>query len=714
MAEQQPSNHLTIFAFALSAVLALVLGIVMFKKSQTPAPVLVSATPTPVVSATPTPVVLPAGTPEVTPKPPERATPSSTPTPAVGGHTIQGKVLTADGNPAPPGTEIFVSARRPSAEPPELDIVTLEEPEFEVSLDEDVEVVDIGICDQGVPSSLVQAVFLKGVTEPIDLEIRTPGTITLRGRVSSPKGEPLAGIPISAKRMPMGFGTGEDPPATTEVIAVTDTLGKFDGKVVAAPRIALSIARDTRSEAYLIPAPLTLEFSRYTDETRAELNFVLESGAEVSGRVLDRQADPIRGADVRLSGPTTAETRTNADGRYRIVGLRRGAYLMEVSAPGYATRRYAELRIPVADQDAVLDRLATVSGHVVSADASTPVLAPSIVAGSGMSTHITTGADSSTFELIDLPPGPVEVAALVRDGSVTMTGRNRLVLTPGDDRLEETIQVAPLTDATVRLVGTGRHPVAELEASITNTSERPFGAIPARLSIADWPTPEIAMSESGLVRVTQLEAGEEYLLAVRDRASRKVLAGVTLRPPLSAAVVAPLGGTGALRGMVRNEIGTACTNTKIELISNLTAFGSEVTTPESRWTTTNFDGRFEFTGLPAGRAKVWIEGNDDSARFVTIMAGETLDISMSCLERPSTRIEPIFAAGKEATSTEQFLIISRPAANTPETMLEVLGQGFDVPLAPGEYSLVRTSTMERKDFRVQSNMTGPIKVDFTK
>jgi hypothetical protein len=561
---------------------------------------------------------------------------------------------------------------------------------------------------------MCRPVFLKGVTEPVQLELRAPGTITLRGRVSSPKGEPLVGIPISATRIPSGFGTGDDPPTTTEIIAVTDALGKFDGKVIAAPRIALSIAKDTRSEAFLIPAPLTLEFSRYADETRAELNFVLEIGADISGRVLDRQADPIRDALVKVSGPSNAEAETNTDGRYRIVGLRRGTYLMEVFAPGYATRRYAELRVPAADQDAVLDRLATVSGHVVSADAATPILAAAMVAGSGMPTHITTDEDASTFELIDLPPGPVEVAALVRDGNVTMTGRLRLVLTPGDDRLEETVTLAPLADATVRLVGTGRHPVAELEASITNTSERPFGAIPARLSIADWPMPEVAMSETGLVRVTQLEAGEEYLLAVRDRASRKVLAGVTLRPPLSAAVVAPLGGTGALRGMVRNEMGTACTNTRIELVSNLTAFGSEVTTPESRSTTTNFDGRFEFTGLPAGRAKLWIEGNDNSARFITITAGETLDVSMDCLERPSLRIETIFAAGEEAAATEQFLIISRPAANTPETMLEVIGATFDVPLAPGEYSLVRTSTMERKDFRVQSNMTGPIKVDFSK
>lgn len=714
MPEQQPSNHLTVFAFALSAVLAIMLGVVMFRKSQTPAPVLVGSPPTPVATATPTPVVLPAGTPEITPKPPEHSTPTASPTPAKGAYIIKGKVLTSAGKPAPEGTEIFISARRPNNDPPELDIVTLEEPEFEVELDADVEVVDIGICDQGVPSSLVVPVFLKGITEPINLEFRTPGTIVLRGRVSNPAGEPLAGIPISATRIPTGFGSGDDPSPSTKQIAVTDALGIYNGEVLAAPRVALSIAKDTRTEAYLIPAPLTLEFSNYSDVTRAELNFVLEIGAEISGRVLDREAEPIRGASVRVTGPINAETRVNADGRYRIVGLRRGTYLMEAMAPGYATRRYAELRVPAPDQDAVLDRLAAVSGHVVSADGAAPIVHAAMIAGSGMSTHITTAEDSATFELIDLPPGPVEIAALVRDGSLTMTGRRRIVLTPGDDRLEETLTVTPLADATVRLVGTGRHPVSELEAAVTNVSERPFGAIPARLSIADWPMPEVAMSDTGLVRVTQLEVGEEYLLTVRDRASRKVLAGVTLRPPLTAAVVAPLGGTGAVRGMVKNEMGTACSGTRIELISNLATYGTDISTPESRSTTTNFDGRFEFTGLPAGRAKVWIEGNDDSARFVTITAGGTVDVSMECLERPKLRIEAKLADGEVPKSTEQFLIISRPAANTPDTMLEVIGAAFDVPLAPGEYSLVRTSTMERRDFRVQSNMTGPIVVDFGK
>lgn len=69
----------------------------------------------------------------------------------------------------------------------------------------------------------------------------------------------------------------------------------------------------------------------------------------LEGRVLDAAGNPLGGALVRLELPGRGGTELHADrkGRWAILGLTGGEWVVEISAPGYVTRRVA---LPVAEQ----------------------------------------------------------------------------------------------------------------------------------------------------------------------------------------------------------------------------------------------------------------------------------------------------------------------------------------------------------------------------
>jgi hypothetical protein len=77
----------------------------------------------------------------------------------------------------------------------------------------------------------------------------------------------------------------------------------------------------------------------------------------ITGRVLDQNGAVIRGAEVQATLSTTRFTRrttSNAEGRYRLIQLEPGAYLIRVSSPGFATQ--------------AIENVATVSGQNLQFD----------------------------------------------------------------------------------------------------------------------------------------------------------------------------------------------------------------------------------------------------------------------------------------------------------------------------------------------------------
>ena len=173
------------------------------------------------------------------------------------------------------------------------------------------------------------------------------------------------------------------------------------------------------------------EFSLYVAELRSvggELSHAL-SGTDtlfarppftLAGSVLDSTSGaPVAGAELQITG-TTLAGRSDAKGRFSIVGMLPGEYTIDVRAPSYASVNAAvrwpllfiddqspvTIRIPSATEIASA-RSATFTGRVVADTTNLPIAGANVyLSGTGLTVFTN---DSGAFRLSDVPPGAHEV-----------------------------------------------------------------------------------------------------------------------------------------------------------------------------------------------------------------------------------------------------------------------------------------------------------------
>ncbi len=152
---------------------------------------------------------------------------------------------------------------------------------------------------------------------------------------------------------------------------------------------------------------------------------VLETGLQISGRVLDRARQPVAGAQVttymRLAGgDRPPESRTEADGTFVVGGLKPGTYEVFVRAPGYGPGR-ARPQAGGEPVEIVLQAAGSVTGSVVD-EGGRPVdafrvsvtpVSSEMDEGPGFPASDTVGGGDGRFTLADVAPGTytLEVAA---------------------------------------------------------------------------------------------------------------------------------------------------------------------------------------------------------------------------------------------------------------------------------------------------------------
>ncbi len=169
-----------------------------------------------------------------------------------------------------------------------------------------------------------------------NLEIHLEAGGTVSGTVSSSTGTPLEGAVVEAFAETTGFGDS----ASGRRTAASDTAGRF--RISGLP-----------PGSWLFSASHK-EFPRKTARQRIgngdhSLDFILDSGSEITGRVTDGSGTPIPGAQVVLSpaggrpqGPDLlppvqdSETVSQADGSFRFTGIEEGSYRLLASKAGFA------------------------------------------------------------------------------------------------------------------------------------------------------------------------------------------------------------------------------------------------------------------------------------------------------------------------------------------------------------------------------------------
>jgi hypothetical protein len=151
----------------------------------------------------------------------------------------------------------------------------------------------------------------------------------------------------------------------------------------------------------------------------------------ITGRVLDQNGAVIRGAEVQATLSTTRLTRrttSNAEGRYRLIQLEPGAYLIRVSSPGFATQAIENVATVSGQNlqfDVTLIPSSVVVEPVVVTTAETPIVdTKRTVTGATLTANETRSlplVTRSPLDLIFTLPGVTEEPLSTRDLARTAT-----------------------------------------------------------------------------------------------------------------------------------------------------------------------------------------------------------------------------------------------------------------------------------------------------
>jgi peroxiredoxin len=193
--------------------------------------------------------------------------------------------------------------------------------------------------------------------------------VALTGVVQNEAGAP---VPTATARM-----TTPENGSYSPVIAKVDAEGRFEFKKLKPGPAQLAVqaggyAPDTRS--------LTLEAGM------APLTIVLGKGHTLKGRVVDKDNQPIEGANVSLvtdynGPPLNFKATTDAEGRFRWGAAPAGEVKIDISKQGYSSLRYQRVAVGEAEHTFVLGRPLKISGTVKDIVTGEPVASFRVLTG---------------------------------------------------------------------------------------------------------------------------------------------------------------------------------------------------------------------------------------------------------------------------------------------------------------------------------------------
>ncbi len=242
------------------------------------------------------------------------------------------------------------------------------------------------------------------------------------GSVACDDGTPLAGAHVDAVSDDVSSGTA----LRAQLVrpGVVDAAGHFEVANLAAGRWTLRLS----ANGFPRPGELSLDVRR--DEVVDDVKLTIGAGLSIAGRVVDARGEPVDHASLMLlrqkQNPRdlprpVASATTDAAGRFRIGGLERGAFTLDVTPPrpGEGKSVFTELaRVEAGapDLEIVLPDGQVVSGCVVDGQGA-PVAGASLVLVEANGAKVAsgfTGRDGGFRLLAARPAGGVEWSLAVR------------------------------------------------------------------------------------------------------------------------------------------------------------------------------------------------------------------------------------------------------------------------------------------------------------
>jgi len=200
---------------------------------------------------------------------------------------------------------------------------------------------------------------------------------TFRGSVKDEEGEPLSGVSFTFQRMWEWSESG--------------------GWFWIPPQVGYSLADGTWELTGVPESKYTLRVALegYAPESRSNvvapregeidgMDFVLRKGSVISGRITNREGQPVAGASVqawgwvmgsegRMEWNQRNEVRSDPEGNFEMDGLRDGSYQLQFACPGYAENVLEGIAAGTRGMAVTLLPMAKIEGRVFEADGATPV-----------------------------------------------------------------------------------------------------------------------------------------------------------------------------------------------------------------------------------------------------------------------------------------------------------------------------------------------------
>ncbi len=368
-----------------------------------------------------------------------------------------------------------------------------------------------------------------------------------------------------------------------------------------------------------------------------EVALVLKRGLEARGRVVDAAAQPIAGAEIRLSQAERGggfmirmggmnrekpDATSGADGSFRVAGLETGEYALAVTREGYAPKRVPSA--PVIDPGPnqwpviVLAAGVPIAGVVRSTRGEAIVGAEVFVFGEEAG-----GTRNSRTD----PEGRFRLEGLSADRQLRMS-----VVAEGYAPLQRSVKPSPeelvlvlKTSGTIRgrvEDAATKRPVTDFTASYTE-GQGGFVGAGVRFVMGGGQSDKAFQSSDGSFELADVPAGKWSVRATSPGYRPTEVSGIEVAEgETKEGVIVSLKRGGVVSGRVLDpRRGTGVPNASVDWLEGSDSLGQgRQAAMNARFgdgggnaVTTDADGRFRFEGLPAGKLTFSAEHSDLTA-----------------------------------------------------------------------------------------------------